>query len=415
VSLQCQVYESIAGIDQEEWRRICRQGGGTVFMDPRFLGAAERSLSGQSRFWHVVVSRERDGEAVACASLSTFRLDLSLLADPSLKRLLAGCRKLRPSLARPKILFCGIPVSVGRNQLAMVADDDPSTVVQAIDSVMEEIAGREKVDFLIFKEFSEAESGALGVLARLGYSRAESPVRHIFPSGFTTFPDYCHALKSHYRNDIRRSQKKFQAAGLRVVHLRGELAIGPIYTSEVHRLYRAVVEGAESVLEILPVEFFHELLRRFDEQISLTVIFRDEEIVAFNWALLDGSNSYFLFCGIDYGLNSECDLYFNLMYLSTDDAMRSGATRISVGQTSDSFRARLGCEHEKLFFFVKPRKRAGRIIVRNLIHVLVPDRPPIRSHDVFNQIQARSAGKSRPSGETESDRPPPPLPIGTSD
>jgi predicted N-acyltransferase len=408
LSLQCQVQESIADVDRDEWRRVCRLGGGTVFMDPRFVAAAERSLAEQSRFWNVVISRASDGEKVACACLSTFRLDLSLLADPVTKRWLARLRTLRPSLARPKILFCGLPVSVGRNQLAMTPHDDPAAVGRALDSAMEEIARRENVDFLIFKEFSETESRALEVLGSLGYSRAESPVRHLFPAGFATFPDYCGALKSHYRNDIRRSEKKFQAAGLRHVHLRGERAIRPIYTVAVHRLYCAVVEGAEAVLEILPVEFFRELLREFDEQLSLTLILRDEEIVAFNWNLLDGANGYFLFCGVDYGLNRECDLYFNLMYLSTDDVMRAGATRISVGQTSDSFRARLGCAHEKLYFFVKPRKVVGRIILRNLIHILVPDRPSLPTHDVFKQSGSRSTGKSQPPDESTSGRSSPP-------
>jgi predicted N-acyltransferase len=396
--LQCQVHESIAGVDRDEWRRVCRLGGGTIFMDPRFVAAAERSLSDRSRFWQVVVSDETDGEVVACACLSTFRLDLSLLAEPALKLWLARLRKLRPALARPKILFCGLPVSVGRNQLALTPRVDPSEIVRALDTVMEKIAAREDVDYLILKEFSEAESRGLDVLASLGYSKAESPVRHTFPPGFATFADYCNALKSHARNDIRRSQKKFQAARLRHVFLRGEREIRPLYTDEVHRLYRAVVDGADAVLEMLPVEFFHELLGQFDEQVFLTVILRDEEIVAFNWGLLDDENASFLFCGIDYALNRECDLYFNLMYLATDDAMRSGATRISVGQTSDSFRARLGCAHEKLFFFIKPRKFLGRVIVRKLIHVLVPDRPPIPTHDVFKQAQGRSAGRAQSSG-----------------
>ena len=41
-----------------------------------------------------------------------------------------------------------------------------------------------------------------------------------------------------------------------------------------------------------------------------------------------------MYAGIDYPLNRDYDLYFNLMYAGFDRALRKGVKRIHVGQTA---------------------------------------------------------------------------------
>src|SRR6185369_2185034 len=98
---------------------------------------------------------------------------------------------------------------------------------------------------------------------------------------------YCAALKSHYRNDVRRSERKFRAAGLGVAQLSDAEAIRRLYTPEVHRLYEAVVARSSVKLEVLPIEFFHQLTRQLPGLVTVTVITRDDRVVAFNWGLMD--------------------------------------------------------------------------------------------------------------------------------
>jgi len=42
---------------------------------------------------------------------------------------------------------------------------------------------------------------------------------HELDRRFKDFADYCAALTSHYRYDIRRSERKFRASGFRVAQL----------------------------------------------------------------------------------------------------------------------------------------------------------------------------------------------------
>ena len=73
---------------------------------------------------------------------------------------------------------------------------------------------------------------------------------------FSSFDEYCAALRHRNRLNINRSQRKFAAAGMRIDTVTGGEAVAAAYTAEVHRLYEAVLEQSEARLEVLPAEFF---------------------------------------------------------------------------------------------------------------------------------------------------------------
>ena len=220
-------------------------------------------------------------------------------------------------------------------------------------------------------------------LLELGYRRAECPAMHELKRRFTDFGAYCAALKSHYRNDIARSQRKFERSGLRVVNLHTPIEIIPRYTENVHKLYEAVVARAEIQLEVLPREFFLELVRQFPNQTSLTLIYDGECVVALNWGLRNGLVHHFLFCGMDYSLTDKADIYFNLMFQHLDAAMKGAPDWIEVGQTADMFKARLGCESRKLFLYVKGCGKIPSLLLRYGWEFLFPSRSPIPNYSVF--------------------------------
>jgi Acetyltransferase (GNAT) domain len=387
-----EIYDSIKDVPLDDWRSVSRDGGASVFMDPGFLAAAERGLADQSRFRHVVFYQDR--RAVACATLSTFLLDLTLLAGSRTRTAMTWGRRVLPSLGTTGVLFCGTPVSLGQHQLALTPQADPARILSGLDSLMGEIARREGLSFLIFKEFGMRHLGHMDLLLRSGYHRAESIVNHMFPQGFRDLEEYCESLTSHYRKVIRRSRKKARVAGLRHVLLRGS-EIVPVYTPEVHRLYEAVVARAETVLEILPINYFQELIRHLGDRVSLTAIYRGDRVVAINWCMLDDRTCHLSECGLDYEMNAECDLYFNLIYEGLDDALRSGADRINLGQTADAFKARLGCDQERLFFYIRGTGRFSSWVLRQGAGLLFPDPPEVRKHEVFKSAASRPSPARR--------------------
>ena len=103
-------------------------------------------------------------------------------------------------------------------------------------------------------------------------------------------------------------------------------------------------------------------------------------IVAFAWGIFAGGAYQNLFVGLDYGLNNEFDLYFNLMANDLDHALRLGAREIQMGQTADVFKSRLGgCGHPRYvyakgarWFTAAPLRWTHRLLMP------APPAPPVR-------------------------------------
>ena len=363
------------------WSQV-RQATPSIFMDPRFLATVEHAFAGHGRFLYVLVADQRE-RPMAWAALCTFPVDVLTLAGPAIQSLAGGARTVSPRLGLMRALFVGLPVSLGQSHLVMSPDAEPEAVLAALDEALGEIAARERAWLVVWKEFDPAGAARLAPLLARGYRRAESPAMHELDARFKDFADYCAALKSHYRNDVRRSERKFRASGLKVAQLRDADEIRRLYTPEVHRLYEAVVAKSPVKLEVLPIKFFHELTRRLPDLVSLTAITDGNRIVAFNWGLMDGPVHHYLFCGMDYAVARDADLYFNLMYHQLDDALRRGPERIEVGQTADTFKARLGCRATPRYFFVKPCGRLAAAALRHGFRLLFPDRRPAPTYSVF--------------------------------
>jgi hypothetical protein len=135
------IFDSIADAPNEDWER-CFHATTTVFMDRKFLLTVEKTLGKERRFWHVIFY-DTALEPVAWTSLCTFRVDLTTLASSAVKKIFEVGRCVLPSLARMKILFCGLPLSVGQKHLFLATTADWRVVLQLLDKILDELAVRE--------------------------------------------------------------------------------------------------------------------------------------------------------------------------------------------------------------------------------------------------------------------------------
>jgi len=372
---------SISERDESEWQPFARPGD--AVMDPRFLAAVERSMGGEAKFWNVVV-RDPAGEPAAAAVLSLFPMDGLLFVREPWKHWVQSLRQWFPHFFKVKVLFCGCPVSTGESHLRFAPGGDHRLVLRLLDRLMTRVARAEGARFLVFKEFDDEEVGRCDELTALGYLRADSLPMNDFPTRFRDFDDVLASVRSHYRYQIKRSQKKFQQSGLRVVHDRGGEHLASLFTEDVYRLYLSVLERAQVKLECLPAQFFRELARQYPEDTTFTFVYQGERIVAFVCGLFHGDEYANLFCGLDYGLNEEADLYFNLMFHDVDFALRSGVRTLHVGQTADDFKSRMGCYTRPRYFYAKVRAPLGASLLRAAGPWLFPHAPAAPKRNLFN-------------------------------
>jgi predicted N-acyltransferase len=376
------LFASVAELDEESWNAVRGTTDENIYMDPRLIAAVEASMSDQAKFWHIIVYDDA-GKGVACATFCKLRVDPLIFTGPPFDKVAAVARKVWPSFMFFDVLLCGLPVSAGQTNMCIVPDADARGVVEIIDGELMVLAAQENVRFALYKEFRSKDVENMDALIDLGYRRAYSVPMHMFEPRFPDFQSYCKALKSHYRNDIKRSEKKFQRGGFSVRRLMDQEEILAVYTPELHELYLAIVAKSETKLELLPLKFFHELTRRLPEQLSLTLVYKDDRVVGFAWEIYSDNFCHFLFCGLNYELNNSGDVYFNIMFASLDNALKAGVPKIHVGQTADTFKARLGCFQEDLFVYVRGIGRFWSWSLNVSFDVLFPAPPEVPSFNIY--------------------------------
>jgi Acetyltransferase (GNAT) domain len=377
----CSIYEKIGQCDADEWDEIVRVSRSGILTSHAFVAAGEEAVKDQARFAHAVVYDE--GHAVACASFCAFPIDFNLLADGLARRISKVISKRVPSLMHRTIVFCGLPVSVGAKHLAITPGARHDDVLRALNEIAVSFARRERAPYIAFKEFPAGDCPTMDFLQQLGYRRFSSPAMNTFAHQFSDLDSYTAALRSRYRQCVRKSLAKSRAANLRFEHMTDTAAILRLYSPSLHRLYEAVALSSAHRLELLPLEFFHNLARRLPGRLGLTLVYVGDRVAAFNWNLFHGDVYYFLFAGLDYDLNPSLDLYFNLMYAGMDCAFRAGAQRLVFGQTADDFKVRLGCNQERRYFYVAPAGFFGHLILKVAGEFLLPEPPQSATHHVF--------------------------------
>ncbi len=337
-----------------------------------------------SRFWHVVLYDESQC-AVACACFSTLRADPTVMAAGRLKLAVQRLRQIWPRLFFVNVLFNGLPISAGQSHLVIARDADSDAILRVLDGVANDLARRVGATCIVYKQFGHDDRPTMDFLSTLGYRRADSLPMFFFTRDVDNFAQYLWALRHDYRQQIKRSRRRFVHAGYRVVQFDGRAPIDELYTPDVHRLYESAVDRSTYKLERLPREFFLGLAREFRDAARFSLTRRGEQTVAFTATLHSADEYHFLFCGREYSLEKADEVYFNIVYGELERALASGHSRIALGQTAGSFKLRLGCEARPLYSYVKVLPPLlGMVFQAGCKLVLPPGNIPA-PRDVFRQ------------------------------
>jgi predicted N-acyltransferase len=381
------IFESIAQVDAAAWQRLRSACDASFAMDLRFLAAVEASMKEGERFWYIVVYDDK-GAPAACATVSAMTVDLVGFADPALARIVRWTPLNFSRLRRAKLLIGGLPIGTGQHTLALARPAAGAEILPMLDQVICKIAAEIKADAILYKEFAQGDLAWTAPLLDRGYLRLLTPPSYSLRPKFDDFAQYCAALRGHYRGQITRSRSKLTGAGLDILVLSDPQRICEAYTPEVHALYHQMADRAALKMEVLPLELLHQLALRLDGQIELIAIRKDGRIVAFASCLHAQSAYYTMYAGLDYRLNGEFDLYFNLIYALLEQGMRKRVGTIVFGMGSDAVKSRIGCDPEPLYVFVKGCGPLMSFMVRAAGRFLIAPEAATPRHRIFKHKAA---------------------------
>lgn len=390
------IFDSIEHADAAGWQRVRSASNASIATDPRFLAAVETSMKQVEKFWYIIVYDENHAP-VACTSVSATIVDLVDFADPALARVIRLTPLKFSRLRHSKLLIGGLPIGTGNHTLALTQRSASAQILPLLDRVVCDLAAEVRADAIVYKEFAEGDLTWTEPLLGLGYQRLPTPPSYSLRPEFEDFAQYCAALRKHYRKQINRSRRKLRDAGLDIVVLSDPEEIVEAYTPEVHALYHQMADRAALKMEVLPIELLHHLALRLNGQIELLAIRKDGRIVAFASCLHAQSSYYTMYGGLDYHLNHEFDLYFNLVYALLEHGLQKRASTIVFGMSSDAVKTKIGCHAEPLYVFVKGRGPLMSFIVRAAGRLLIAPKATAPPFNIFKNKVVEHSSETGPT------------------
>ena len=369
-----EIWDSVAEVDQEAWEHVRKPDD--LFLDLRLLRALEISMSECSRF-RFVLYRSPSAEPIAIAVLSTFEIDIGVLADDDWSRWILKClRSVSTALVEHRILFCGLPLSACQSSLRFADGIDTAPVLEQLHRTLTHFAKKDKARVVVLKEFADEELPALKPLERMGYRKADSLPTNLVHLQSTSFEGYLHDVGKKRRATIKRSMKKLSAGGIEFVTTSDLDTIKRLFTPEVYQMYESVLRRSKTRLEHLTPNFFIEMARQLPDCCEFTFAMDGPKVVAFYISLWAGHEYRWLYMGYDESINDDVHLYFNLSFRAIEDAIRHDTSFAEIGQNSDYVkRTKLGAVQSRRSFYIRGVRRSTDWVIGKLFNQLFPRRP----------------------------------------
>jgi predicted N-acyltransferase len=379
-SLRTEIVRSIRDIDPALWDSVGASQG--LYWTHRFFSCVESSGSADASYWYILFYEQNT--LVATAVLSRFIVSLDLLLPSPIQRAGNIIRRFWPSFLRLPMIFCGVPVSIGKHTIAVANAAQPEAILPRLNREMEHIAAAEGIRYLCFKEFTDGDLPALQLLEHFDFMRARSIPRVNLKIQWSTFSEYLLSMRHGYRRKIRQSLRKIGITSdtspiradvhrpleyprLIVIELNGDNA------GQMHNLYMEVMRRAGTKLEILPREFFNALAREMNPDLVLLGLEHRGELLG---AALLGCNEThlnFLFAGLNYSFRDQYQTYFNLLNGIIAFGIEKRFENIDLGQTTYTIKQRLGGVAEPMYFYLRALSPPINLLLRLLNRLLFPE------------------------------------------
>ncbi len=371
--LRVRMARDVRNFEPAEWDRLLEPH--EILSTHRFVRACQEGKIEDAEYWHLLI--EDRGSPAALATLSRMTVSIDTLAGGLTRAAIRRLRSLSPSFLRVPVLFCGLPASFGAPGMRLARDADPARVLPIIVESMERVARERGVSLLCFKEFSPPAAELLGPLRNAGFMRAPSLPAYSMPIAWPTFDAYVGSLRAGYRRQIRQTVAARQSSGMSTRVLEGSADWVPIF----YPLYEQVIDRAQFRLERLGLEFFERLRATLGDDCALVVIERNGKVSAAALMLFSVGTATHLLTGLDYrGSSLNGQLYPSLMAEVVAEAIRRGASRLELGQTSDRLKSRMGAGAQPRYIYVHHRNGLAQLMLRAASAVLFPTQPPPVRH-----------------------------------
>lgn len=189
------------------------------------------------------------------------------------------------------------------------------------------------------------------------------------PKNISSLNEYIELFSKKYRNRAKAIFKNTQA--LKINELDADEI--RLHEEDMYTLYERVFSNAKFKLIKLPKNYFSSVKSLYKDHFKVKGFFYNTRLVAFGTSFLmeDGSlEAHYI--GFDYDLNTQFDLYQNLLYSMINEAIIHKCTKVNLGRTAAEIKTTVGARPQNLICYIKPQNTISKLIQKPFISFLQP-------------------------------------------
>ena len=125
------------------------------------------------------------------------------------------------------------------------------------------------------------------------------------------------------------------------------------YQPRIHKLFNNVATNQSFALTAPADDHFTRLKLVYQQNFEVTGIFVEGELAAFFSAVISPAAYELYYVGLDYELNTQYQLYFNILFAGLERAMQLNKQQLKLGRTSFDAKASIGAKPVTLPYLAK--------------------------------------------------------------
>ena len=231
--------------------------------------------------------------------------------------------------------------------------------IEVVASAAEKIADQGCVTAVILKDMS-CGAQTKKWLAGMGYTvpLEDLTMAMDIDRKWETLTDYIAALSRKYRT---RAHKILAAARDTRVRALSQKEVA-MYEPQINGLFENVADNQAFVLARPGHDHFSSMKKVYKDDFEVVGFFRGEELVAFYSAFVTEDAYELYYVGFDYTLNSDYQLYFNILFSGLGRTIALKKKHLKLGRTSFDAKASMGAKPVEMSYFIKIAKVPNVVI-----------------------------------------------------
>lgn len=246
-----------------------------------------------------------------------------------------------------KVLFIGNNMITGQNAYAFYnefsVDKISNLLLNCTERIIQQFKSKNiKIHIVSYKDFYEDTAKQLKKYNFGSYFEFNTQPNMVFNlnQGWTNNQDYIDALSKKYRDQYKRSHKKFE--GITVQELNFDKVVS--HESRIYELYYHVAKNAPFNTFFLHKYHFSTFKKQCGEGFKIFGYFLNENLVGFHSILINDEVLETYFLGYDESIQKEKMLYLNMLYNMTEFGINNQFKKIIFGRTALEIKSSIGAQ-----------------------------------------------------------------------